>query len=494
MSGRAGVGDPVPARAEAPAGRGAATAAAEPQTMFHRIWQAHRVGERDDGRELIYVDRHVVHELHGPHAFARLARSGRKVRRADLTFTVQDHTVVSHADRRSDGGDVEFLEAMRDGSREHGIRLFDINDRDQGISHVMAPELGIVLPGMTYASPDSHACTVGGIGALPFASGTSDLTHVLATQVVAAKRPKSMRITLDGELQAYVGPKDVIMRIVADQGSAGARGYAVEYAGDVVSRLSVEGRLTLCNMSIEMGARTSLVGIDATTIDWVLDRPWAPTGQDWADAMSWWETLATDPDARFDVEASLACDDLEPQVSWGTDASHVVGVSGVVPEPDHDDERRRRSAEQALRYMDLRPGTPVQGLPVDRVFIGSCTNGRLSDLELAAQIVRGRRVADNVQALVVPGSTTVRRQAEERGLDEVFIGSGFRWGQSGCSMCTGHNGDRAAPGERTLSTTNRSFENRQGPGVRTHLASPATVAASAITGVITDVRELMGVR
>ena len=463
-----------------------------PQTLFDRIWDFHCVGQRADGRDLLYIDRHVLHELHAHHAFARLLKQERQVHRPDLTFAVQDHTVATAFGRDDDTNPSgsAFIKAMREGCRRNGIRLFDIGDPDQGISHVVAPELGIVLPGATHAVPDSHASTVGGLGALAFGCGTSELTHILVTQVMALKRPKRMRVRLDGRLGAHVNAKDVALRLIAELGVSGARGYAVEYAGAAAAGLPIEQRMTLCNLNIEMGGRSGFVAPDDATFAWLYGRPYTPQGAQWDRALAVWRTLKTDDDAIFDREVVLDCSSLEPQITWGTDPSQVVAISGRVPEAHAVEPGRRAAAESAFAYMGLAPGTPLLGLPVDRVFIGSCTNARLPDLETAAAVIRGRRVAEGVTAMVVPGSSRVKREAEAAGLDRVFREAGFFWGESGCSMCAGGNGDRGQPGERCVSTTNRNFENRQGPKVRTHLASPATAAASAIAGRIADARRL----
>jgi 3-isopropylmalate/(R)-2-methylmalate dehydratase large subunit len=464
-----------------------------PRTLFDKIWDLHLVGQRADGRDLLYIDRHVLHELHAHHGFAYLQKQQRKVHRPDLTFAVQDHTVATKPGRDDDTNPTgaAFIKAMREGTRRNGIRLFDVGDPEQGISHVVAPEVGIVLPGATHAVPDSHASTVGGVGALAFGCGTTEMTHVLATQVMALKRPKRMRARLDGCLGAHVSSKDVALRLIAELGVAGARGYAVEYGGSAISAMPIEQRMTLCNLNIEMGGRSGFVAPDDATFAWLAGRPYAPQGAMWDRALEHWRTLITDDDAAFDREVVLDCHALEPQITWGTDPSQVVGISGCVPEPATLDASRRPAAESAFAYMGLQPGTALLGLPVNRVFIGSCTNSRLPDLEVAAAVVRGRRVAAGVAAMVVPGSSTVKREAEAAGLDRVFRDAGFFWGESGCSMCAGGNGDRGAPGERIVSTTNRNFEHRQGPKTRTHLASPATAAASAIAGRIADVRQVL---
>jgi 3-isopropylmalate/(R)-2-methylmalate dehydratase large subunit len=466
-----------------------------PRTLFEKIWQAHLVARRADGRELIYIDRHALHELHAHHGFEQLAKEQRPVRRPDLTFGMQDHTVAT-TPGRSDGTNPSgeaFIKGMREGTRRNRIRLFDLNDPEQGISHVVAPELGMVLPGATHAVPDSHASTVGGLGALAFGVGTSEMTHILATQVMAMKRPKRMRIRLDGRLAEHVSAKDVALRIIAEIGVSGARGHVVEYAGSTIDAMPIEQRMTLCNLNIEMGGRSGFVAADDATYSWIAGRPYAPQGAMWDAALSHWRSLKTDADAAFDTEHTLDCSALEPQITWGTDPSQVLGISGRVPDPSSAPDQSRRSAMQsALAYMGLAPGMALTGLPVQRVFIGSCTNSRLPDLQAAAAVVRGRKVADGVIAMVVPGSSTVKREAEAAGLDRVFRDAGFFWGESGCSMCAGGNGDRGEPGERCVSTTNRNFENRQGPKVRTHLVSPATAAATAIAGRIADVRQLAG--
>jgi 3-isopropylmalate/(R)-2-methylmalate dehydratase large subunit len=467
-----------------------------PKTLFEKIWDAHVVAQRADGRELIYIDRHVLHELHAPHAFEQLEKQQRPVRRPDLTFSMQDHTVASKPGRDDDTNPsgATFLKAMREGSRRNGIRLFDIDDPEQGICHVVAPEVGIVLPGATHAVPDSHASTVGGLGALAFGCGTSELAHILATQVMALKRPKRMRVRLEGRLAEHISAKDVALRLIAELGVAGARGYVVEYSGPAVRAMPIEQRMTLCNLNIEMGGRSGLVAPDDAAFGWIAGRPFAPQNAMWERALAHWRTLASDDDAEFDREHVLDCSDLEPQITWGTDPSQVLGISGRVPDPAAIDASRRAAAEGALAYMGLTPGTPLTDLPVDRVFIGSCTNSRLPDLKAAAEVVRGRRVAPGVVAMVVPGSTSVKREAEAAGLDRVFRDAGFFWGESGCSMCAGGNGDRGEPGERCVSTTNRNFEHRQGPKVRTHLASPETAAATALAGRIADVRQVLSGR
>ena len=462
-------------------------------TLFDKIWDAHVVARRVDGRDLVYIDRHVLHELHAPHAFGKLQKAGRAVRRPDLTFSALDHTPSSRPgrDETTNANGTGLILAMREGSKRNGIRVFDLDDEEHGISHVVAPELGMVLPGATHAVPDSHACTVGGLGALAFGCGTTELEHILATQVIAMQKPRKMRIRLDGRLGAFVRAKDVALKIIGHIGSSGGRGHAIEYAGAVARALPVEGRLTLCNLTIEMGSRTGLVAADDTTFSWIAGRPWAPKGAMWDRALAEWKTLPTDDGAVFDTEISIDCDDLEPQITWGTDPGQVVPISGRAPDLAGLDAGKRAVFEKAMAYMGLEPGMHLEGLPVHRVFIGSCTNARLPDLEDAAAILRGRKVAPGVHALVVPGSGKVKRDAEAKGLDRVFRDAGFVWGESACSMCAGANGDKGEPGERVLSTTNRNFENRQGAGARTHLVGPELAAAAAVTGKIVDVRKLM---
>lgn len=458
-------------------------------TLFDKIYDSHLVARRFDGRDLVYVDRNMAHDLHAPIAFDRLTKAGRDVRRPDLTFAVLDHSLSA---RRGPGreGDTLYTKASREGAQAFGVRVFDLGDAEQGISHVVAPERGIALPGGTYACPDSHACTVGGLGTLAFACGTTELEHVFATQVLALRRPNTMRIRLEGHLPSGVSAKDVVLRMIAETGVAVGRGFAIEYAGEVVRGLPVEGRLTVCNMAIEMGARTGIIAPDDATFEWLAGRPWAPQDAEWERALAHWRNLASDENAAFDEERVIDFDGLEPQVSWGTDPSQVIGVGDRVPDPAAQAGDGRAAMERALAYMDLAPGTPIEGTPINRIYIGSCTNSRLPDLEDAAAVLRGRKVADGVSAWAVPGSSAVKREAEARGLDQIFRSAGFFWGESGCSMCAGGMLDYGEPGDRCVSTTNRNFEGRQGKGVRTHLVSPAMAAAAAVTGKITDVRRL----
>ena len=468
------------------------TTSAVPKTLFDKIWDAHVVGQRHDGRTLIYMDRHVIDDVRAPLAFKALEQQGRRVRRTDLTFAVQDHSVRTDASRHSaDPAATAFTDATRTAAARHGVRLFDVGDPEQGISHVVAPELGLVLPGATHACADSHAPSVGALGALGFGCGTTELVHILTTQTMAMTRPRTMRLRLDGALGPGVGAKDAILRTIAQLGIDAARGHAVEFCGSTVASLPLEGRFTLCNMATEMGARTAYVAPDDKTFEWLAARPFAPAGADWERALKHWRTLRSDADATFDQHFAIDCRDLEPQITWGTDPSQVVSISGRVPDPALAPAARREAQRRSADYMGLTPGASIAGLKVDRVFIGSCTNSRLSDLEAAAAVLRGRRVADGVDAVVVPGSMSVRRAAEARGIDRVFRDAGFAWHASGCSLCAGGNRDAAKPGTRYVSTTNRNFEGRQGAGVRTHLASPAMAAAAAVAGCIIDVRRLL---
>jgi 3-isopropylmalate/(R)-2-methylmalate dehydratase large subunit len=450
------------------------------RTLFDKIWDFHQVGTRADGRALLYIDRHVVHELHAPHAFAELDAKQHTVRRRDLTLVVQDHTVPTKpgAPLRS-----AHIDATRLATRKHAVSLLEPDTPEHGIVHVVSPELGIALPGLTLACPDSHASTVGALGCLAFGCGTSELVHVLATQVMALARPKQMRVNFSGRLARGVGAKDLALHLIRQVGVDAGRGHAIEYAGEAIRALSIEERMTLCNMTIEWGGRTCLVAPDEQTFAWCRGRPNAPQGAAWDEALAWWRTLPTDEGAVFDREITIDASGIAPQLTWGTDPSQAIGIDELVPA---DGEERTRTA---LAYMDVRPGALLAGVKVDRVFIGSCSNSRLPDLRSAAAVVRGRHVAAGVKAIVVPGSSTVKREAEREGLDRVFLEAGFEWRNAGCSMCAGANGDTGAPGERCVSTTNRNFENRQGRGVRTHLASPVMAAAAAIAGQLVDARD-----
>jgi 3-isopropylmalate/(R)-2-methylmalate dehydratase large subunit len=462
-------------------------------TLFDKIWDFHVVAHRADGKDLLYMDRNLIDEVRAPHAFERMTATGRSLRRPDLTFAVQDHAVPTTPGRHDDTNpnSAHFIRATREGARLHNVHLFDLTDAEQGISHVIAPELGLALPGATYACADSHAPTVGGLGTLGFGCGNTELEHILATQTIALARLKPMRVRLDGRLGAGVSAKDAMLNVIGKLGVGGGKGFAIEIAGTAVSAMPVEGRLTACNMTVEMGARTAIVAPDDAVFSFLANAPYAPKGKAWDEALVHWRTLKSDDDARFERDVAFDCSNLAPQISWGTDPSLVIPIDGRVPDPSQAAPERQAGWKRALTYMGLAPGDSMDGLKIDRVFIGSCTNSRIADLESAAAIVRGRKVADGVMALIVPGSTSVKREAEARGLDRIFKAAGFAWEESGCSMCAGGNGTLASAGQRVVSTTNRNFESRQGRDVRTHIASPAMAAAAAITGRIVDVRRLI---
>lgn len=464
-----------------------------PRTLFDKIWQAHLVDEQPDGTCLLYIDRHLVHEVTSPQAFEGLRLSGRKVRRPDATLAVPDHNVPTTDRSRPIEDETSRIqvETLERNCQEFGIQLFGMRDRRQGIVHVIGPEQGFTLPGTTIVCGDSHTSTHGAFGALAFGIGTSEVEHVLATQTLVQKRPKTMRIRVEGELPVGCTAKDVILAIIGKIGTAGGTGHVIEYAGSAIRGLSMEGRMTVCNMSIEAGARAGLIAPDEKTFAYLKGRPMAPKGEAWEEAVRWWRTLPTDEGARFDTEVVLDAAGIEPQVTWGTSPQDVVPITGAVPDPKTESsEDRRRAMERALQYMGLEPGTPMEQIKVDTVFIGSCTNARIEDLRLVAKLVEGKKVAPSVRAMIVPGSGLVKLQAEEEGLDRVFKAAGFEWREAGCSMCLGMNPDQLKPGERCASTSNRNFEGRQGKGGRTHLVSPAMAAAAALTGHLADVRKL----
>jgi 3-isopropylmalate/(R)-2-methylmalate dehydratase large subunit len=459
-------------------------------TLFDRVWDAHLVAQPEDEAPLLYVDLHLVHEVTSAQAFEGLRLAGRKVRRPDLTLATMDHNVPTD-DRPADDLAAAQLEALRRNCEEFGVRLYATGSGREGIVHVIGPELGLSQPGMTIVCGDSHTSTHGALGALAFGIGTSEVEHVLATQTLPQRRPKTMLLTFVGSLPLGVTAKDVILGAIGQIGIAGGAGHVVEYAGDVIRSLPMSGRMTICNMSIEAGARAGMIAPDDTTFAFLEGRPAAPRGADWERALDGWRSLPSDHDAEYDRMVELDVGELAPQVSWGTNPGMVVSVDGVVPDPvEFSDPAERAAAERALVYMALEPGTPIQEIEVDRVFIGSCTNARIEDLREAAAVVAGKRVNPRVRALVVPGSAGVKRQAEEEGLDRIFEAAGFEWRRAGCSMCLGMNPDILQPGERCASSSNRNFEGRQGRGGRTHLVSPAMAAATALAGHFVDVREL----
>jgi 3-isopropylmalate/(R)-2-methylmalate dehydratase large subunit len=463
-------------------------------SIIRKIWDRHVVTEREGGLCLLYIDRHLVHEVTSPQAFEALRLAGRKVRRPFSLMAVPDHNVPTSPDRLEHIEDEDSriqLETLRENAREAGITLFDMDDIRQGIVHVTGPENGLILPGVTAVCGDSHTSTLGAFGAVAFGIGTSEVEHALATQTLWQSRPREMRITAEGALGVGVSAKDLILAIIAKIGAGGGTGYAIEYAGEAVRRLSMEARMTICNMTIEAGGRFGMVAPDETTFAYLKGRPAAPGPGQWDTAVADWKTFFSD-DGSFDREESIDAAMIVPQVTWGTSPEDSLPVTGVVPDPaGHPDSRVRERMVRALRYMDLRPGTRLTDIPIDKVFIGSCTNARIEDLRAAATVAKGRKVKSGVTAMVVPGSGLVKQQAEGEGLDRIFLDAGFQWRLPGCSMCLGMNPDRLQPGERCASTSNRNFEGRQGPGGRTHLMSPMMAVAAAVSGRISDVREVL---
>ncbi|TGL55162.1 3-isopropylmalate dehydratase large subunit [Leptospira kemamanensis] len=461
------------------------------KTMFEKIWNDHLVHE-EDGTCLIYIDRHLVHEVTSPQAFESLKLTNRKVRRPDATFATMDHNVSTRTrDWKSvDPISVLQMQTLMDNCKENGITLFDINHPDNGIVHVVAPELGLTHPGMTIVCGDSHTATHGAFGALAFGIGTSEVEHVLATQTLVQKKPKTLEIRVDGTLSPLVSAKDIVLAIIGKIGTDGATGYVIEFTGEAIRSLSMEGRMTICNMAIEAGARAGLISPDETTINYIKGRDFAPKGEQFEIAAAKWKAYATDPGAKFDKTVTLNANEIAPMVSWGTSPGQVIPVTATVPSPnDFTDPVQRKSAESALAYMDLKPGQKLSDVKVNKVFIGSCTNSRIEDLRVVANTVKGKKVSKDVEAIIVPGSGRVKRQAESEGLDKIFLEAGFQWRNPGCSMCLAMNDDVLSPGDRCASTSNRNFEGRQGKGGRTHLVGPAMAAAVAVEGHFVDIRE-----
>jgi 3-isopropylmalate/(R)-2-methylmalate dehydratase large subunit len=462
------------------------------RTLFDKIWDAHVVDRQDDGTCLIYIDRHLVHEVTSPQAFEGLRNAGRKLRAPEKTLAVPDHNVPT-TDRSKGIDDEESriqVETLRVNCADFGVPIFDVDDVRQGIVHVIGPEQGFTLPGMTIVCGDSHTATHGAFGALAFGIGTSEVEHVMATQTLIQAPAKNMRINVKGALPASVTAKDLILHIIGTIGTAGGTGHVIEFAGEAVRGLSMEGRMTMCNMAIEAGARAGMVAPDETTFEYLKGLPMAPKAGVWEQAVNYWRSLPSDPDAVYDTEVEINVADIAPQVTWGTSPQDVVPIDGKIPNPAAEaDEGKRAAIERSLAYMGLTAGTPISEVSVDKVFIGSCTNSRIEDLRAAAAVAKGRKVAGNVTALVVPGSGLVKEQAESEGLDQVFIDAGFEWREAGCSMCLAMNADKLEPGERSASTSNRNFEGRQGRGGRTHLVGPAMAAAAAISGHLADVRQ-----
>ncbi|MDA5192729.1 3-isopropylmalate dehydratase large subunit [Govanella unica] len=466
---------------------------AKARTLYDKIWDSHVVSADQDGTTTIYIDRHLVHEVTSPQAFEGLKLAGRKVRRPDVTLAMPDHNVPTTADRATRIDDPESrtqLDALEANCKEFGVPYVPMLDARQGIVHVTGPEQGFTLPGATIVCGDSHTATHGAFGSLAFGIGTSEVEHVLATQTLILTRAKNMLVRVEGELGAGVTAKDVVLAIIGRIGTAGGTGHVIEFAGSAIRGLSMEGRMTVCNMAIEGGARAGLVAPDDTTFEYVKGRPYSPKGAVYEQAVHYWRTLQTDEGAHFDKIVELRAEDIVPQVTWGTSPEDVLPITGLVPNPeDTADEVKRASISRALTYMGLTAGMKLEDVKIDRVFIGSCTNSRIEDLRAAAKIVQGKHVASHVGAMVVPGSGLVKLQAEEEGLDQIFLDAGFEWREPGCSMCLAMNPDKLEPGERCASTSNRNFEGRQGAGGRTHLMSPAMAAAAAITGHLTDVRQ-----
>ena len=463
-----------------------------PKTMFEKIWNAHLVDEQD-GNSIVYIDRHLVHEVTSPQAFEGLRLAGRTVRRPETTYAVPDHNIPTKNQDQPIADPISALqvETLRKNCREFGITLFDLGDERSGIVHVMGPEQGLTLPGATIVCGDSHTATHGAFGALAFGIGTSEVEHVLATQTLQQKKPKNMLVQVEGVHPEFVTPKDIILAIIGKIGTAGGTGYVIEYAGETIRSMSMEGRMTLCNMSIEAGARAGMVAPDEKTFEHLKNRPFAPSGNTFDAAVSAWKELPSDPDAKFDVTLNINANDVLPQVTWGTSPGMVTDINSRVPDPAKiQNSMERKSIEQALEYMDLKANMPIQEISIDRVFIGSCTNSRIEDLRSVAEFVKGRRVNESVSAMIVPGSGIIKLQAEKEGLDKIFTAAGFDWRQPGCSMCLAMNDDVLKPGERCASTSNRNFEGRQGKGGRTHLVSPLMAAAAAIAGHFVDPRNL----
>ncbi len=465
----------------------------ETTTLYDKIWNSHIVDKQEDGTCLIYIDRHLVHEVTSPQAFAGLRKDGRSVHRTDLTLAVADHNVPT-TNRSGVIKDKESriqIEALEKNCSDFGVELYSMNDIRQGICHVVGPEQGFTLPGTTLVCGDSHTATHGAFGSMSFGIGTSEVEHVLATQTLILQKCRNMRVTVNGNLPRGITAKDLILAVIGKIGTAGGTGAAIEFSGDAFKSLTMEGRMTVCNMTIEAGARVGLFAPDETTFEYLKGRPKSPKGGAWELAVNYWQTLKTDPGAKFDEEVAMDASEIRPQVTWGTSPEDVTTIDGQVPNPaDIEDENRRNKMERSLEYMGLEAGTLMKDIKINTAFIGSCTNSRIEDIRAAADVVKGRKVANGVQALVVPGSGLIKELAEQEGLDQIFVEAGFEWREAGCSMCLAMNADKLKPGARAASTSNRNFEGRQGPGGRTHLVSPAMAAAAAITGHLTDVRDL----
>ncbi|ARC90210.1 3-isopropylmalate dehydratase large subunit [Rhodovulum sp. MB263] len=464
------------------------------KTLYDKLWDAHLVDQAEDGTCLLYIDRHLVHEVTSPQAFEGLRMTGRTVRAPEKTIAVPDHNVPTTEGRETKIDNEESriqVEALDKNARDFGVVYYPVSDIRQGIVHIVGPEQGWTLPGMTVVCGDSHTATHGAFGALAHGIGTSEVEHVLATQTLIQKKSKNMKVEITGTLPPGVTAKDITLAVIGKTGTAGGTGYVIEYCGEAIRALSMEGRMTVCNMAIEGGARAGLIAPDETTFEYVKGRPHAPKGAQWEAALAWWKTLKSDDDAHWDKVITIRAEDIAPVVTWGTSPEDVLPITGAVPAPEDFQGGKVEAARRSLDYMGLKPGTPLTEIKVDAVFIGSCTNGRIEDLRAAAEILKGKKLAPGVRGMVVPGSGLVRAQAEEEGLDKVFTEAGFEWRLAGCSMCLGMNPDQLAPGERCAATSNRNFEGRMGRGGRTHLMSPVMAAAAAVTGHLTDVRELL---
>ena len=465
---------------------------AAPRTLLEKIWASHLVDQQEDGTCLLYIDRHIIHEVTSPQPFEGLKMAGRQVRRPELTLAVIDHNIATDRNEEIPEDSQLQIDTLRRNCADFGVELFEVDDPRNGIVHIIGPEQGFTLPGTTLVCGDSHTATHGALGSLAFGIGTSEVEHVMASQTLLQAPVKSMRVTVNGELPAACTAKDLILALIGKIGTGGGTGHVIEYTGPAISALSMEGRMTVSNMSIEAGARAGLIAPDEKTFEYLKGRPFAPKGADWDAAVAYWKTLPSDPGATYDTEVTLDVGEIEPQVTWGTSPEDVIPITGVVPDPkDASNEDKAAAIKRSNEYMGLQPGTKMTDIEIDTVFVGACTNGRIEDIRAVAEVAKGRKVKEGIRTLIVPGSGLVKQQAEEEGLAQILVDAGFDWREPGCSMCLAMNVDRLQPGERCAATSNRNFEGRQGRGGRTHLVSPAMAAAAAITGRLTDVREMM---
>ncbi|MEC7647556.1 MAG: 3-isopropylmalate dehydratase large subunit [Pseudomonadota bacterium] len=465
---------------------------AAPRTLLEKIWESHLVDQQEDGTCLLYIDRHIIHEVTSPQPFEGLKMAGRQVRRPELTLAVIDHNIATDRDEEIPEDSQLQIDTLRRNCADFGVELFEVDDPRNGIVHIIGPEQGFTLPGTTLVCGDSHTATHGALGSLAFGIGTSEVEHVMASQTLLQAPVKSMRVTVNGELPAACTAKDLILALIGKIGTGGGTGHVIEYTGPAIRALSMEGRMTVSNMSIEAGARAGLIAPDEKTFEYLKGRPFAPKGADWDAAVAYWKTLPSDPGATYDTEVTLDVGEIEPQVTWGTSPEDVIPITGVVPDPkDASNEDKAAAIKRSNEYMGLQPGTKMTDIEIDTVFVGACTNGRIEDIRAVAEVAKGRKVKEGIRTLIVPGSGLVKQQAEEEGLAQILMDAGFDWREPGCSMCLAMNVDRLQPGERCAATSNRNFEGRQGRGGRTHLVSPAMAAAAAITGRLTDVREMM---